>query len=155
MVAVGPRSNDEWIVLLKRFGSGDDRALAEMLRGTLEMVARYERGRWRAALTCALQERLRRLSTEVRQRLDLAVATGDVSAVLGWTRAQVSTLYCFSHVPAFPVVVSQWIERTCRRWLEQTQLRLERGVARSQDRELLLLTVRRSRLRWSPNTSTC
>lgn len=155
MVAVGPRENDEWILWLMRFGSGDDRALAEMQQSTLEIVGRFERGRWRAALIRALQKRLRRLSTEVRQRLDLAVATGDVSAVLGWTRAQVGTLYCFSRVPAFTVAIRQWIERVCRSWLKQTQLRLERGVARSHDRELLLLTVRRSRLRWPPSTSTC
>src|SRR5262249_19177530 len=96
-----------------RFGSGDDTTLSDMQRGTLE-AASLEQPHWPTVLTHAVKKRLRRLSNELRQRLDLAIAVGDVSAVLGWTRAQVTTLYCFSRIPAFPTAVHQWIDRTCR-----------------------------------------
>lgn len=154
MSAVGPRACNEWLVLFQRFGSGDDTTLAEMQHGAVELVGR-ERARWCTAVTSALQQRLRRLSTRVGKRFALSVTAGDVSAVLGWTRAQVSVLYCFSRVPAFPKPLRAQIERSCRRWIEQTQVRLERGAARSHDQELRLLTVRRSRLLWPPLTSTC
>lgn len=149
-----PRACDEWIVLFQRFGEGDDSSLAEMQRGALELT-RPERQRWLAALVDALQLRLARLSMQLGERLNVAIRVGDVSGTLGWLRAQVQPLYRLSAIPAFPPTVRERITRSCIRWLQRSQARSEREANCTRDRELWLLTVRRSPLRWPPLTSTC
>jgi len=149
-----PRACGEWIRLFQRFGVGDDATLAEMRRGTLELT-RPERQRWQSALVDALELRLACLSMQLGERLNVAIRVGDVSAILGWLRAQLQPLYCLSRVPAFPRTVRERIDRSCRRWLQRSQARLEHEAAGTSDQELWLLTVRRSPLRWPPTTGTC
>jgi len=153
MTDVRPRACEEWIVLFQRFGAGDDSALTEMRRGTLELT-RPERQRWLSALVDALERRLVCLSTQLGERLSVAIRVGDVSAILGWLRAQLHPLYCLSRIPVFPRTVCERIDRSCRRWLQRSQARLEHEAAGTSDQELWLLTVRRSPLRWPPATGT-
>ena len=150
----GPRACDEWIGLFQRFASGDDSVLAVMQQGGLELT-RPERQRWLSALEDALQLRLARLSMQLGERLNVAICVGEVSAILGWLRAQVQPVYCLSTIAAFPPPARAQIERTCKRWLARSQARLEREASCTRDQELWLLTVRRSPLRWPPMTSTC
>ena len=149
----GARTCDEWLLVLGRFGAGDDSALADMRQGALD-VTRSESRRWQSALADALQLRLTSLSAQLGERLNTAVRVGDVSPILGWLRGEVKTLYCLSRIPAFPPSVRERIDRGCRTWLKRSQTRLEREAASTSDQDLWLLTVRRSPLRWPPITGT-
>jgi hypothetical protein len=151
---IGPRGVEDWIVLFERFGAGDDTTLEEMNQGTLELT-RVETQHWQAALFDALERRVADLSVQLAERLDLASPVGEVSTVLGWLRTQLETLYCLSRVRVFPPRVREHIERSGKRWLAHSQVRLEAGAADTPEPDLWRLTVRRSPLRWPPPTSTC
>jgi hypothetical protein len=150
----GPRAVEEWIVLFERFGAGDDTVLDAMNQGTLALTG-AQKQHWQAALFDALAQRLARLSVQLGEQLKIACVVGDLSSVLGWLRAQLEHLFCLSRVRVFPRRVREHVERSCSRWLAQSQVRLEDEAAHSPEPELWRLTVRRSPLRWPPPTSTC
>jgi len=143
-----PHAYAEWLIVLDKFGAGDDSVLDAMNQGTLDWT-NVVAERWTRQVATCLNGRLQALSTQLQTMLDRS--RGDhfaISNALLTTRRALSPLWSFVHLRVLPDDVKQHLISELDRWTSETQKSLEahaEGVRHDQGR--LLKTIRDHPLR--------
>jgi hypothetical protein len=138
-----PNTYAEWLLVLDRFGAGDDATIEVMNQGTLEWT-NVVAERWTRQVSSCLNGRLASLSTRLQTMLDRA--KGDyfaISNALLVTRRSLTPLRAFVRLPVFPEDVRQYLVSEVERWASETQKSLEaHAVKNHDDQGRLLKTIR-------------
>ena len=138
-----PGTYAEWLLVLDRFGEGDDSVIAVMSQGTLEWT-NIVAERWTRQVAMCLNGRLQALSTQLQTMLDRS--RGDyfaISNALLTTRRSLTPLRAFVRLPVFPDDVKQHLVSELDRWADETQKSLETHAASIRhDQGRLLKTIR-------------
>src|SRR5579863_8989816 len=117
---MGPRTYSEWMVVLDRFRSGDDAALAEIQSGSIEWTSVVAE-RWTAQIAATLDERLRALSKSLQTALNRARGHDGLSNAMLMARRGLAPLQAFSAVPAIPSEVRAYLSSEVSQWAAETQ----------------------------------
>jgi hypothetical protein len=138
-----PRTYAEWVVVLDKFGAGDDSVIVFMNQGALDWT-NVVAERWTRQVTTCLNSRLQALSERLQTMLDRA--RGDhfaISNALLMTRRGLTPLRTFVRLPAFPEDVRTFLVSELDRWAAETQNSLEKHAATIRlDQGRLLKTIR-------------
>jgi hypothetical protein len=138
-----PRTYAEWMLLLDRFGEGDDTVIVFMRQGTLDWT-NVVAERWTRQVAACLTARLQFLSQQLQRMLDRSRDDHfAISNSLLITRRGLTPLRMFVQLPVLPEEVKQHLVSELDRWALETQKSLERhaaGVRHDQGR--LLKTIR-------------
>src|SRR6266542_2023950 len=124
-----PHAYAEWLIVLDKFGAGDDSVIDAMNQGTLEWT-NVVAERWTRQVSTCLNGRLQALSTQLQTMLDRS--RGDhfaISNALLMTRRALSPLRSFVRLPVFPDDVKQHLVSELDRWASETQKSLETHAA--------------------------
>jgi hypothetical protein len=133
----------EWVVLLERFGSGEDEVVAIMQQGTIawtNVVAE----RWTHQIANAFQSRLRSLSGQLQTAFDRARDIDGIANAMLLARRGLGPLQLFIGIEAIREDIRANLSAELNGWATGTQEALERHAEalRHRDYGHLLKTFR-------------
>lgn len=138
----------DWVVLLERFGSGDDEVVPIMQQGSIEWT-NVVAERWTYQVAMAFQARLRSLSDGLRTALDRAHDVDGIANAMLLARRGLGPLQVFIGIQAIRDDIKSNLSAELNGWATGTQEALERHAEafRHRDYGHLLKTFRDHPLR--------
>ena len=133
----------EWVILLERFGSGEDEAVPIMRQGSIEWT-NVVAERWTLQLAMAFQARLRSLSDQLSTAFDRARDLDGIANAMLLARRELQPLQAFIKIEAIREDIKANLSAELSGWVTGTQEALERHAEalRHRDYGHLLKTFR-------------
>lgn len=138
----------DWVVLLERFGSGDDEVVPVMQQGSIEWT-NIVAERWTLQLSIAFQSRLRLLSGLLQTAFERARDIDGIANAMLLARRGLGPLQAFIGIEAIREDIRANLSAELHGWVTGTQEALERHAEalRHRDYGHLLKTFRDHPLR--------
>lgn len=133
----------DWVVLLERFGSGEDEVVPIMQKGSIEWT-NVVAERWTLQLSIAFQSRLRSLSGLLQTAFDRARDIDGIANAMLMARRGLGPLQAFIRIDAIREDIKANLAAELNGWATGTQEALERHAEafRHRDYGHLLKTFR-------------
>ena len=124
-----PTTYADWLPLIDRFRDGDNSALEQMRRGTIEWTAVVAE-RFTAQVSSALTARLQALTKQLQRGFEQSQGdTFAISRALISARRSLVPLRDFAAIPGLPANVADYLRGEIARWVQQGQESLEKSAA--------------------------
>ena len=133
----------DWVVLLDRFGSGEDEVVPIMQQGSIEWT-NVVAERWTQQVAWAFKTRIEALSQLLQIALQRVREPADVANAMILARRGLAPLQAFIRIEAIPEQVKDNLAAALNGWVTGTQENLELGAEslRHTDYGRLLKTFR-------------